>query len=89
MKLCATLTTERGKKVSKTGNDFIDIELSAFKDIVGHITIHLVTDTNDEMNQYLIEWHPRGLDAGEKDYIDPVILKEGHSVEGEIQVLRK
>ena len=90
MKLYATTTSERASK-GQGGNDFLEIELKAFdRDRpVGHITIDLVTDSTEKLNQYIIKWYPDGIDGEADGYTDPTILKEGHRDEGEIQCLRE
>lgn len=90
MKLYATIKSERGKEIGKGGNEFLEIELKAFDRVnpVGHITIDLLTDATDKLNQYIVKWYPDGLDGDSKEYTDPVILREGHITEGDIQCLR-
>jgi hypothetical protein len=90
MKLYATVTSERASK-GQGGNDLLEIELNAFdRNIpVGHITIDILTDATGKLNQYIIKWFPDGIDGEGERYSEPVILKEGHKDEGEIQCLRE
>jgi hypothetical protein len=90
MKLYATVTSERASK-GQGGNDFLEVELRAFdrETPVGHITIDTDTDSTGKLNQYIIKWFPDGIDGDSDNYTDPVILKEGHKDEGEIQCLRE
>lgn len=85
MRLYADVKSERASK-GQGGNKFIEIELKAYdrENPVGHVVI----DSTDNGTQYLIQWFPDGLDGEAEGYSDPVILREGHIEEGEIQCLR-
>lgn len=88
MNLSAKVTFD-GKRVAvnKFADECIELELTAFGKTVGHIAIDVLDDADGEENQYIVKWYPAGFDADAEGYEDPVILKEGHKVEGVIQCL--
>ena len=74
-----------------SGSDFLEIELKAFNgsQTIGHITLDILNDAYDKPAQYILKWYPDGIDDENECYTDPVILKEGHKDEGEIQCVRE
>ena len=83
MKLYAIVTSERDSRAGKKGgNDYLQMELSAFGRCIGFIVLETVDDANGEPIQYLLKF------ATHKDSLDWVILKEGHQTEGVIQTIR-
>ena len=83
MKLYAKITSERdGRAGNKGGNEFLEIELSAFGRRIGFVVLETTDDALGEPAQYLLKF------AAHKDSIDWVILKEGHKTEGVIQTIK-
>jgi hypothetical protein len=82
MKLYAKILSERDSRAgNKGGDEFLEIELSAFGRCVGFIVLETVEDANGEPIQYLLKF------AAHNDSLDWVILKEGHQTEGTIQTI--
>lgn len=83
MKLYAKITSERDSRAgNKGGNEFLEIELSAFGKVIGCVVLEINADANDRPMQYLLKFAP-SLDTD-----DWVILQEGHQKEGVIQTLK-
>jgi hypothetical protein len=83
MKLYATITSERDSRPGKKGGDeYLQIELTAFGKIIGYVVLEVIPDDNDNPMQYLLKFAPF------LDCIDWVILKEGHQKEGVIQTIQ-
>lgn len=83
MKLYAKVISERDSRAgNKGGNEFLQIELSAFGRIIGYIVLEITQDTTGLPVQYLLKFAPS------KDSIDWAILKEGHQTEGTIQTIK-
>lgn len=83
MKLYATITSERDSRAgNKGGNEFLEIELSAFGKVIGHVVLETTDDADGNPVQYLLKFAPS------QDCIDWVILKEGHQKEGVIQTIK-
>lgn len=57
MKLYATTTSERGKAVSKSGNDFIEIEVTANKQVIAILRAFESPYKNTkENNTFIVQW---------------------------------
>jgi hypothetical protein len=83
MKLYAKITSERDSRAgNKGGNEFLEVELSAFGRLIGFVVLETTDDALGEPVQYVLKF------AGHKDSIDWVILKEGHQREGTIQTIK-
>ena len=83
MKLYAKITSERDSRAgNKGGNEFLEIELSAFSRLIGFVVLETTDDALGEPVQYVLKF------AAHKDSIDWVILKEGHQKEGTIQTIK-
>lgn len=83
MKLYATIISERDSRAGKKGgNEYLQIELSAFGKIVGYVVLEITEDALGEPAQYLLKFAPH-LDA-----IDWVILKAGHKTEGVLRTIQ-
>lgn len=83
MKFYATITSERDSRAGKKGgNEFLQVELSAFGKIVGYVVLEITEDALGEPAQYLLKFAPH------LDSTDWAILKEGHKTEGVIQVIQ-
>jgi hypothetical protein len=83
MKLYAKITSERDSRAgNKGGNEFLEIELSAFGKIIGYVVLETTDDALGNRAQYLLKYAPF------LDCFDWVILKEGHQKEGVIQTIK-
>ena len=82
MKLYATIENERGGIASKSGDDFLEIVLSAFGKRIGRIVLATNTDANDKQAQYIVKYAPRN------DDMEWAIIEEGHKTEGVIQRMK-
>jgi hypothetical protein len=83
MKFYATITSERDSRAGKKGgNEYLQIELSAFGKIIGYVVLEITDDALGELAQYLLKFAPH------RDSIDWTILKEGHKTEGVIQTIK-
>ncbi len=83
MKLYAIINSERDSRDSKKGgDDYLEIELSAFGRRIGFVVLETVEDAQGEPAQYLLKF------AAHKDSLDWVILKEGHKTEGVIPIIQ-
>ena len=77
MKLYVTVTSERNSRTAKKGGDeFLEIELSAFGKNVGRLILETQVDGSDGANQYLLKFSPSSASN------DWTILKEGGRHEG-------
>jgi hypothetical protein len=82
MKLYAKITSERDSRAgNKGGNEFLEIELSAFGRRIGFVVLETTEDALGEPAQYLLKFAPH------KDSYDWTILTEGHKTEGVIQTI--
>ena len=83
MKFYATITSERdGRAGKKGGNEFLQVELSAFGKIVGFVVLEITEDAQGESVQYCLKFMPH------RDAIDWVMLKQGHKSEGVIHTIQ-
>jgi len=83
MKLYAKIISERDSRAgNKGGDEFLEIELSAFGRRIGFVVLETTEDALGEPAQYLLKF------AAHKDSLDWVILKEGHKTEGTIQTIK-
>ncbi len=57
MKLGATITSERGKAITKTGNDFIEVCLNGEKgEILALFKIYAPYKAHSSVDSYIIHW---------------------------------
>jgi hypothetical protein len=83
MKLYATVTSERDSRAGKKGgNEFVQIELSAFGRPIGSVVLETTDDALGEPAQFLLKF------AARKDCPVWVILNAGHKNEGVIQTIK-
>ena len=83
MKFYATITSERdGRAGKKGGNEFLQVELSAFGKIVGFVVLEITEDAQGEPVQYCLKFAPH------RNTIDWVMLKQGHKSEGAIHTIQ-
>jgi hypothetical protein len=83
MKFYATITNERDSRAGKKGgNEFLQVELTAFGKIVGFVILEITEDAQGEPLQYNLKF------ASYRDAIDWVMLKQGHQSEGVIQTIQ-
>jgi hypothetical protein len=83
MKFYATITSERDSRAGKKGgNEYLQIELSAFGKIIGFVVLEITEDALGDPAQYLLKFAPHC------DSIDWVNLKAGHKSEGVIQTIQ-
>ncbi len=83
MKLYAKITSERDSRAgNKGGNEYLQIELTAFGRRIGFVVLETTDDALGEPAQYLLKFAPH------RDSIDWTILKEGHKTEGVIQTIK-
>ena len=83
MKLYAIVTSERDSRAGKKGGDeYLQIELSAFGRRIGFVVLETTEDALGEPAQYLLKF------AAHRDSLDWVILTEGHKTEGVIQTIK-
>ena len=83
MRFYATITSERDSRDGKKGgNEYLQVELSAFGKIVGYIVLEITEDAAGEPVQYNLKFAPH------RDAIDWVMLKQGHQSEGVIQTIQ-
>ena len=83
MKFYATITSERDSRAGKKGgNEFLQVELTAFGKIVGYVVLEITGDALGEPVQYNLKFAPH------RDAIEWVMLKPGHHSEGVIQTIQ-
>lgn len=83
MKFYATIISERDSRAGKKGgNEFLQVELSAFGKIVGYVVLEITEDAQGESLQYSLKF------ASQRNAIDWVMLKQGHQSEGVIQTIQ-
>jgi len=83
MKFYATITSERdGRAGKKGGNEYLQVELSAFGKIVGFVVLEITEDALGEPVQYCLKFVPY------RDAIEWVMLKQGHKSEGVIHTIQ-
>jgi hypothetical protein len=83
MKLYATITSERDSRAGKKGgNEYLQIELSAFGKIVGYVVLEITEAAHGESAQYLLKF------ASHRDAIDWLPLKAGHKTDGTIKIIQ-
>ena len=83
MKLYTKITSERESRAgNKGGNEFLNVELSAFGKSIGYVVLEITGDAEGNPTQYLLKFAPH------LDCEDWVILKEGHQKEGVIQTIK-
>ena len=83
MKFYATITSERDSRAGKKGgNEYLQIELSAFGKIIGYVVLEITEDAHREPVQYCLKFSPH------RNAIDWVTLKQGHQSEGVIQTIQ-
>jgi hypothetical protein len=83
MKFYATIISERDSRAGKKGgNEFLQVELSAFGKIVGYVVLEITEDAQGEPLQYSLKF------AAQSNAIDWVMLKQGHQSEGVIQTIQ-
>ena len=83
MKLYAKITSERARRAGhKGGNQYLQIELSAFGKIIGYVVLEITPDVLGEQAQYQLKFAPH------REAIDWVPLKAGHKKEGVIHTIQ-
>jgi hypothetical protein len=83
MRFYATITSERDSRAGKKGgNEYLQVELSAFGKVVGYVVLEITEDPAGEPVQYKLKFAPR------REAIDWVLLKQGHQSEGVIQIIQ-
>lgn len=83
MKFYATIISERDSRAGKKGgNEFLQVELSAFGKIVGYVALEITEDAQGEPLQYNLKF------ASRRDAIDWAMLKQGHQSEGVLQTIQ-
>ena len=83
MKFYATIISERDSRAGKKGgNEFLQVELSAFGKIVGYVVLEITEDAQGESLHYSLKF------ASQRNAIDWVMLKQGHQSEGVIQTIQ-
>lgn len=83
MKIYATITSERdGRAGKKGGNQFLQVELSAFGKIIGYVVLEITGDAAGEPVQYLLKF------ASHRDAIDWATIRQGHKSEGVIRIIK-
>lgn len=75
MILSSTTTTERGKPVQKTANDFINVDLTVHRVKIGSIELYLNHDIEKgaDCDEWTLSWR-----KDDDDNIDPVIIAQGN-----------
>ncbi len=73
MKLYATTTSERGKTVEKTANEYINIDFTVHRQPIGSIELYLIQDTatGDETDEWLLKYY-------KDEDSDPDIIAQGN-----------
>ena len=83
MKFYANITSERDSRAGKKGgNEFLQVELSAFGKIVGYVVLEITRDNLGEPVQYFLKFAPH------RDAIDWVMLKQGHQSKSTNQIIQ-
>ena len=83
MRFYATITSERDSRAGKKGgNEFLQVELSAFGKTVGYVVLEITEEAQGMPAQYSLKYAPQ-LHA-----INWVMLKQGHQSEGVIQTIQ-
>src|ERR1017187_1859624 len=72
----------RQPRRQKGGNEFLQVELSAFGKIVGYVVLEITEDARGEPVQYCLKFAPH------RDAMDWVMLKLGHKSEGVIETIQ-
>lgn len=83
MKLYATVTSERASK-GQGGNRYLEINITQEDGkTIGYVVVNSWFGI-EKLDHYVIRWFPNGADK----FKESIILKEGNTVDGEIQCLR-
>ena len=83
MKFYATFTSERDSRAGKKGgNEYLQIELSAYGKIISYVVLETIEDAQGEPVQYLLKFAPH------RDSIDWMVLKAGNKSEGVINTFQ-
>jgi len=81
MNLATTITTERGKPLLKTANNYINIQLTVHKQVIGSIELYLNADSaryGDTHDEWILNWYKGDQMNGEDDYEDPQMIDQGN-----------
>lgn len=77
MKLYLEATSERGKAITKSSNDYINMDLTVHRQSVGQIELYLNHDTEDgecTEDEWLIKYYRNPENEDE----DPIIIAQGN-----------
>lgn len=82
MKLYLTAQSERGKEVTKSGNDWINIELTVNRVKIGSVELYLNKDSEDgcDTDEWVLNWFKENSDD-----IDPFMISQGNISPKEIK----
>lgn len=79
MLLYAEIASERASRPARKGGDeYLEIDLSAFGKKVGELLLQVMTDQTGAVNQYLLSYRLTARDEWQ-------IIQEGHKAEGIVQ----
>lgn len=83
MKLYAKIISERDSRAgNKGGNEYLQVEFSAFGKTVGYVVLEIVENAPGEPMQFLLKF------AGRHNDVDWEILKTGCKPTGVIQTIQ-
>ena len=82
MKLATHIIAEKGKELIKTANQYINIELTVHKQVIGSIELYLNADTerigDDYYESETDEWVLKWYDERNRTDLDPEIIAQGN-----------
>ena len=60
MKLCATLISERGKDVTKTGNEYLILDLTVNRKSIGQVELYYSDDRKHKVpnDEWILQYRP-------------------------------
>lgn len=83
MKLYAKIISERDSRAgNKGGNQYLQVEFSAFGKIIGYVVLETIEDTQGEPTQFLLKF------ATHHNDVDWEILKTGRKSSGVIRTIQ-
>jgi hypothetical protein len=79
MKLYANIDSERGKTINKSGNEFILVNLTVNREVIGQIELYYNDDINSEDKCDEDEWLLKFRQGDDEDN-DWVIIAQGNTI---------
>lgn len=79
MKLFTTITSERGKPITKSGNEFILMDLTVNRQVIGQVELYYYNDTETDKKMTDDEWVLKFRTGDSEDDNDWDIIAQGNN----------